>query len=226
VDPHFSDFDYKPLPPLAPVTLFLGVSSAFALLSATVVVLAVFGLVLGLICLRQIRRSNGALGGKMLTRAGVALCGFFLVTGSVWHGYVYATEVPEGYRRLNFLQDISLKEFIFEDGMTKLHPDVAALEGQNVFVKGYIYQSKETMSGLPFETLVLVKDNQICCFGANPKPSDMIVVTMAKGKSARYVEGLVSVGGEFHARAPYSPTQQEPVYGLTGDFVEPARTGY
>ena len=57
-----------------------------------------------------------------------------------------------------------------------------ALDGQRIFIKGYMYPTKE-LEGL--NSFLLVKDTGQCCFGGNPAITDMIMVTMERMRARR-----------------------------------------
>lgn len=217
------EFSYKPVPPTAVVGLALGVFSFIALFGVIGLGVAVFGIVVSLISLFNIRRSAGELGGKMVARAGVLLSAFFLVSGVCYQSFVYAHEVPEGYKRINFASDIASKNFVQKDGVTSVNPDVLKIDKQKVFLKGYMYPTRQDKD---LQTFVLVKDNQQCCFGGQPDVKDMILVEMQGKKRADFYAGLVSVAGEFVAEAPSQAGELRPVYQLKATHFEQARTAY
>lgn len=224
LDPEFEQFSYKPVPPLVPLTLLLGVVSALSLLSVIGLVLALGGIVLGTVCLLKLRNSMGGLGGWKLTWTGFALSWLFLLTGTGWHSYLYATEVPEGYERISFGADISRKGFIVESGQVKPHPDLRALDGKKVFLKGYMYPTRQTEG---IQSFVLVKDSGDCCFGGQPKITDMVEVVMQDGKTVDDCRLLVSVAGVFRLTNEGGQSELSPVFRIEGHHFEgPARTNY
>src|SRR5262245_54647770 len=83
------DFDYHPVPPLAPITLFLGICGIAGLIGLPALSIGVAGIVTGLLCLWQIRRAEGELGGAVLAKIGLFLSVLFLVSGSALHAYTY-----------------------------------------------------------------------------------------------------------------------------------------
>jgi hypothetical protein len=190
-----NQFNYKVVSPLSPLTVVLGVLSLFGFLTAYLIPLAVVGCALGFACLAKIKRLENEYGGKTLTSFGLFLCLVSLFGGTAWQVYSYATEVPEGHTRISFLVDISRKKFVEIEGEKHFHPDVAALDQQMLFFKGYMYPEKRLEN---IEVFILVKDSGQCCFGGNPELSDMIKIVMKKGSPlAKYYAGLVSVAGEF-----------------------------
>ena len=100
-----SEFNYKPVPVMALVTLVLGLLSVIGLAALAGLGVSVVGVVVGFFCLRKIRRSAGELGGKLLATVGFWLSAAFLVGGSALHAYTYQAELPEGYQRVNFARE-------------------------------------------------------------------------------------------------------------------------
>ena len=221
--PQMNDFNYRPVPPLAPAAMVLGICSVIGLISEFALIFGIFGTVLGAICIVRIRRAHGELGGKWLASIGFALSFVFLASGSTLHAYNFATEVPEGHRRVNFYSDISQKGFVVEDGVQQLHPDLRALDGQKIFVKGYMYPTRQT-EGL--RGFLLVKDSEKCCFGGEPQLSDMIGVRMDEGLSVTFRAGLVSVGGVFRVRDNRGAGPLDPLFELEGSYFSRARTSF
>lgn len=218
-----NEFDYRPVAVLAPVSLFLGLASSLILFGLIGAVICILGIVVGSICLWQIRRSFGELGGRTLGRIGLSLSVLFLVSGSALHAYSFATEVPEGYERLSFNNDIAKKGFVVQNGATGLHPDVQQLAEKKVFVKGYMYPTGEEEGLTAF---ILCKDNQQCCFGGQPKLTDMILVEMQDGATVDYTQSLVSVAGVFRTNTGGGAAGQNPVYQIDGVQAGRAKTSF
>ncbi len=222
IEPGFDEFAYKPIPPLAPVSLLLGICALAGLLSALGLIFGLFGFALGWVCLRQIKRADGGLGGLKLARSGVFLSAALFASGLGLNIYWYQTELPEGFQRVNFSQDISRKGFVIEDNHPRMHPDVQALDGQKLFVKGYMYPIGEEQGLTEF---ILCRDNGQCCFGGQPKLTDMIKVKMEKG-TATHSPGMVSVAGVFRLRDLSRAGDLEPAYELDATYFGPAKTMY
>ena len=222
-------FDYRPVPVTVPMAVFFGVCGLLGLLTPVGVPVALIGLFLSAWCLLKIRRSAGEYGGSWLSGTGLLLSAVGFFGGVAIHSVAYATEVPEGYARLNFTQDISKKGFVQENGFLAPHPEVIALDGKNVFLKGYMYPMRQT-EGLP--SFVFCRDSGDCCFGGTPKVEDMIVVKMDGERTTDFYQGLVSVAGTFKLRRSIGDedygklTGAEPIYEMTAIQVEPARTSF
>lgn len=222
-DANFDEFAYKPIPPLAIVSPLLGVCALSGLISPLGLIFAVFGWGLGFVGLRQIRSADGNLGGVKIAQAGIVASVLLLFGGAGLHAYWYQTEVPEGFQRLSFSSDISKKGFVVEDNEPKAHPDIAKLEGQRVFLKGYMYPEGRP-DGL--NAFILCRDNGQCCFGGQPKLTDMISVKMDKSLTARYSDGMVSVAGVFRLRDMRQAGNLSPAFELEATHFGPAKTSY
>lgn len=216
-----NEFDYRPVPVLAPTAAALGVGAAVTFVSVYGAVIGVLAVVLGLACFLKIRNSNGELGGKAVALSGVVLGLMFSTTGSALHAYEYVHELPEGHIRVHFPTEISRKQFVIRQGMMALHPDVEPFVGQKVFIKGWMWQTQQIDE---LDSFVLLKDNGKCCFGGAPKPWDMMVVEMADGKTARSYSGMVSVAGTLRIADQLTP--EGPVYYLDATECGPARTSF
>lgn len=214
----FEQFDYHPIPPLAPITLFLGVCAMAGLIIVPGLAIGAVGTLTGIICLAQIRRSGGELGGRAIARAGLWLSILCFVAGSGWHTYAYATEVPEGHERLNFSWLAKQPTSFNADGTAEVAPEVAALDGKKVFIKGYMYPTRQ-LTGI--SEFVLVKDTGECCFGGNPKISDMLIVQFKDGMTVDHKEQtLVSIAGVFRAKNVQRSGELVALYSIDGTYFK------
>ena len=69
------------------------------------------------------------------------------------------------------------------------------LDGKRIRVRGFMYPTFQD----PVEIFVLARDNQICCFGRNPKVYDLVRVVLRKGVSSPYIQNRpFDVVGLFH----------------------------
>lgn len=216
-------FEYRPVPVLAVVGCVLGVLSAMALLGVTGLAVAVLGTLISGYSLIRILASRGDLGGKRVATLGLGLSVLFLSSGAGWQRYQYLHEVPAGYARTSFSEDISRKGFVTVDGQMTVHPDLEKLVGKPVFLKGFMYPTGQ-MSGL--DSFLLVKDSGTCCFGGNPALQDMIGVVMEPGKTVDFYQGRVSVAGVFELNTQYSGADKEPIFLLKGQIVTKSRTAF
>lgn len=214
------EFDYKPVPVLAPLSLFLAVCGAAALLSPYAIAIGVAAMVTSVSCFLQIRRSSGELGGRKLTLSAFGLAALFSISGASWHSYVYATEVPDGFERLSFSW-LAKQAPYYEDGKLKLADTVLDLDGKQVFVKGYIYPERQSTGLTRF---LLLKDTGQCCFGGQPKLSDMIAVELQGSLTVDHdpINNLYrqySVAGTFRAEPILADGQVVQLYRLDANHV-------
>lgn len=221
--PQNNAFNYRPVPVTAPVTLFIGLASLVGLVSVVGLGICVFGIVIGAACLVKIRRSRGELSGKVPAAIGFVLSMVFFVSGSCLHAYTFATEVPEGCQRVNFYRDISSKGFITKNGQNTIHPEIMALVDEDIFIKGYVYPTRQTEG---ISNFILVKDSDQCCFGGQPDLKDMILVKMQDGMTIDYRPGLVAIAGGFQLRPNVGPGALEPLFQLNGTYFDVARSSF
>ena len=223
-EPDAALFDYRPVPVIAIVGCVLGILSALSLLGATGILVAILGAGFSAVALIRILLARGQLGGKTAAAAGLLLSLGFGVGGAWYQWYLYTHEVPAGFQRVSFSEDISRKGFIREDGQTGIPDEVHALVGKPIFLKGFMYPT-EQMTGL--KSFLLVKDSDQCCFGGQPAREDMIGVVMTGEEGVDFYPGRVSVAGEFELNLGFTGQDNlEPVYLLQGKIVTPSRTAF
>jgi len=207
------EFAYRPVPPLAPISLFLGICALSGFMGIPCLAVGFVGIVLGTIALWQIRRSDGSLGGKGIARLGAGLSALMLFSGSGYHAYAYVTELPEGYQRVSF-GDLAKREPKFVEGKIEVAEEVAELDGKPIFIKGYMYPTGKQTGISEF---VLVKDTGQCCFGGQPKLTDMVVVKFDDGMTVRHREQqLVGVAGIFRASTVVQSGVLTAIYQIDG----------
>lgn len=219
----YEQFDYRPMPLLAPIAGVLAVCSLIAYLGLFGIGLAIIGIFVGLLAVWIIRRSQGALSGMWLAVVGLLLCATNAVGGIGLQVYHYKHEVPEGYTRVNFTQEISNRGFEVRDGAQRVTEAVEALAGKQIFVKGFMYPTGRT-EGLP--GFLLLKDSGQCCFGGKPALQDMIGVQMVPGKEVDYYAGRVAVAGTFEINKNYQGGDLDPIYILVAEHFSKAKTSF
>jgi len=211
--PTTDEFAYRPVPALAPISLFMGVCGAAGFLGVPAMAIAIVGIFCALLALWTIRRSEGTLGGSLVAKLGLGLSLLMTLGAGALHTYTYFTEVPEGHQRITFSW-LSKQDVVQKGNELLISPDVIDLNDKPVFIKGYMYPSRQR-EGL--HEFVLVKDTGDCCFGRQPKLSDMIVVHMKDGQTVKYREQqLVSVAGTFRIAGVHQAGDILGVYTLDG----------
>lgn len=71
-----------------------------------------------------------------------------------------------------------------EDAVDHFPLWLKALNGQPVRIRGFMYPTFESTG---IEQFVLARDNQICCFGRDPKVYDLIAVQLQPGRNTDYI---------------------------------------
>jgi hypothetical protein len=190
------------------VSLVLSVFSVAALAFPSMLILALIGFVLGLAALRQIRLYPLELTGRAPALIGAAVSGLVFAGGAAFHSYNYATEVPDGYQRISFanLQPVAERPDL------PVSPESLELNGEKIFVKGYVYPDGQKNN---IKRFILVPDMGTCCFGGQPKLTDMIEVTLAGGHRINYSLRKRKLGGVLRV-----DTALKPVSGVNGVFYQ------
>ena len=139
----------------------------------------------------------------------------FAVAGPAWLVYQHIAEVPKA--RPGFVC-----RFAARSGSAG--PAGAAgrmeLEGQRIFIKGYIYPGR-TKEGI--RQFLLVRDQGDCCFGGNPKITDRIQVTLVDPLRINFKSRLHKVAGKFHVKPLSQATDGAKggvFYHLEADYVQ------
>ncbi|MBX3423526.1 MAG: DUF3299 domain-containing protein [Pirellulaceae bacterium] len=199
---------YRSLSRAAVASAALAVLGLAAFVAVQMLLLPILGLICGLLGLKAIRRYPEELTGRPAALLGIGLSLTTLVGAISYHAYVYATEVPEGYTRIQFGELAS----------TKGQPDVPTAEalkwnGQRVFVKGYVHPS--SMASASAKKFILVPDLGTCCFGGQPPLTHMIEVNLTGDQYAHRNFRKKGLAGTFSV-TPYL----KPIEGLTGVYYQ------
>ena len=207
---------YRSISRSAIISVVLALISLLAFFSPALLVLPIVGFVLGLSALSAIRRFPLEYTGRGLAITGTIVCGLVAVVGASRHTYVYYTEVPEGYSRISFA------DLQPEPGRPEPIPDQAVeLSGVKVFIKGYMHPG--VASSGKVNHFILVPDMGTCCFGGQPKATDMIeVVIPDDAYRVSYAPRRMKLMGTFAvSRGPRESLGLNDVwYHLTADKVQ------
>lgn len=222
--------DYRSVHTFAVLGLLLGMLSVVVTFTAgssfeSTVMLApipIAGLIVSLMSLRAINAASDLYTGKPLAQLGAALSALFLAFGLGYGGYVYRTEVPEGYTRTSFLemkpseQNMVNRELIPEAIQEFLE------SGEPVFIKGYIRPGSITFQQ-NLKEFLLVRDSNECCFGdiSKVKFFDQVQVRLGTGLTTDFNRGIFRLGGVLSV-GPGDPQAQTPLtYKLDATYVNP-----
>lgn len=102
-----------------------------------------------------------------------------------------------------------------------LTKDIESLHKKKIQIRGYILPSS-VFKQTGIEEFVLVRDNQECCFGPGAALYDCIIISMAKGKTAKFTTRPVAVKGKFEIKEFKYPDSDEhyAIYKLTAEEVK------
>jgi NADH:ubiquinone oxidoreductase subunit K len=225
LDPSVTEFGYRPVPMSVFVGTTLAILSIAALFAWMAIPLAIVALAVSLIGAVRVWRSQGEFAGGILATFAILLSGGMVAAGILLTVHRYRTEIPEGFQRISFARDISQRGvgMAEQEGQTRffIPPEVDALVGKPIYLKGFIYPS-----GRPnyLTQFVLCKDNDQCCFGGQPKLQDMIGVQLTGDQTTDYTSSLVGVAGRLRLNENYGGGSLEPIYLLDAEIVAPALT--
>lgn len=199
---------YRAISKSAVISFVLGLIAIMGWYSAPLLVLALVSAILGIVGYRSILRYPNELTGKTLAVVGAVLGATVLIGGIARHSYVYATEVPEGYVRISFaeLQPDKSKPWI------PVPEKALEFDGEKIFVKGYVYPDGQQHN---IKRFVLVPDLGTCCFGGQPKLTDMIEVTLEEPLQTVYNMKKRRLAGEMKVDMTLKP-----VSGLNGVYYQ------
>lgn len=206
--------EYRALSPMAVASLVMALASPLIFAGPALTFIPALGLLLGLRSWVTIRRDEDLLTGLPLAKAGTFLSLAFIVLGWSWFGYVYATEVPEGYQRVSYA---TLQPHPNDTGQV-VPPEALALDGKRIFIKGYVYPGQQK-SGI--QEFVLCRDNGDCCFGGSPKLTDMILVRLQEPLRMTYESRMWRVAGTFRVNQTQGTDGLgDVVYQLEADYLK------
>jgi hypothetical protein len=205
----------------------LGVLSVFMVVTAAtsfegcllVAPIPLLGIVLSAWSLSKIRGEADRYTGASIALLGLALSILFLVGGVGYGGYVYATELPDGYERISF-NGMKPDELQERSGVI-VPPEIAALDGKKVFIKGYIRPDSISVSR-GIKEFLLVRDNNQCCFGDLSKIAyyDQMYVNMAGSRTVDYSQGVFRIGGVLKIEPQnLMPGSLRPIFSLKADYA-------
>jgi len=208
---------YRAMSGSAVVSVILGVVSLVALLPDFWLVKAipVFGIIAGLGALRRISLQPDELSGRKVALVGVVMSAVMLVTGTAWSAYDYVTEIPDPkYQRI----DYSMLKDPDPSRKNTIPPAALALEGKEVFLKGYMFPTQHQTGITKF---ILCRDNGDCCFGKEPPKSDMVLVDLKQPLTTNFSTGVRRVAGTFRITGTHlGDANLDVFYRLEADYIK------
>ncbi|MEW4452851.1 DUF4190 domain-containing protein [Bremerella sp. JC817] len=204
VDPAIYE-QYRSVSSLAVTSLLLSVISLVMLLAIVLAPVAIAGIVLGFCAVSAIRKNRETLTGSRMAIAGIVISTFALVAGTSRYVYDEYLSLPEGYEVVAF-------------GLLQGQPDqpvpdsALALDGKQVLLRGYIYPHAQKTGLTRF---VMVPDFDTCCFGGQPKLTDMVEVRLADPLTVDFSFSRRKIGGTLRVHPDLKKIED-----LTGVFYE------
>jgi hypothetical protein len=197
---------YRSVSRAAVMSLVLATVGLFGFIFPSLLVIALAGMLLAIVGLSSIRRHPEEYSGTIPAVLGlVAGLGVFC-GGLGYHALVYVTECPEDATRISFYdlnpENKSAPAVPTEKAMS--------LDGKKVFIKGYVYPDGQSTD---IQQFVLIPDLGTCCFGGQPRLTDMILVTLRDPERTVYNQRKRGLTGVLKV----DPTLK-PIQGLTGVY--------
>ncbi|MFZ5830645.1 MAG: DUF4190 domain-containing protein [Planctomycetota bacterium] len=182
---------YRAVSMAAVASLILAVLSFLTAFGWIFVILPVLGLAVGWTALKRIRQNPQELTGRGLAWAGIALSALIGSLGSAVLAYAQMNAIPPGYHAISFSE---MQPDVDRPG--ELIPaKVEELEGQNIYVRGFIYPGRQ-MVGL--KEFVMVPSESHCSFCTRQlRSTEMIWVKMQGDLTTDYTDAMVGVGGRL-----------------------------
>jgi len=103
----------------------------------------------------------------------------------------FRNEAKTGSLRVSFddfdLLKVLNMEPVVDDAVDYMPQWLTNLNGKTIKLRGYMFPTHDAEG---IEQFVLARDNQICCFGRDPKIYDLVQITMKAGKTTNYIPSI------------------------------------
>jgi hypothetical protein len=201
---------YRAISRAAVVSVVLGVMSLVTIFDWWLALVPLAGIMVGWLALRQIHDKPGEVAGLALAWTGLGLCVAFWSLGYGWLFFSHAQEVPFGYQRVDY-EELQPDRNIFGQ---EIPPGIDKLQDKKIFVKGYMKPSRQQTRLKRFILCPAIADCPFC--KPNPRPTEMIAVTLTGDMEADYTSHLVRLGGTFKVD-PQAPNGIP--YSIEADYM-------
>lgn len=209
---------YQSVCKTAVVAVIFGVLGISAFLHQIFLVIPLLAIVFGLLALKAIRKWPEELVGKGAAKVGLVLGLLCFTASAAMHSFIYATEVPDGYRRISFAELKPSSRGIDKNGYPERVED---FDGQKVFIKGYVRPPSGKQYGL--KNFIMVGDFGDCCFGGDPAITDVVAIKIKSDDTVNYGYGLRRIGGTFKLNPKTTTSDEEEIprvfYEIEADHV-------
>jgi hypothetical protein len=210
-----ADSPYRSLSGLAVTSLIFGLLSVLVFVDWLLAILPATAIVLAVLALRKIRALGGDWVGAGLARAGAALAIAFWILSYAWLWHAQAKEIPYGYTAVSYY-DLQADPTVRGQWVP---PYAQSLEGKKIFVKGFMYPSRQQSS---LKGFVISRDNGTCPYCLpNPRPTDLIQVELTGDLRINYTDRLLRIGGELRVQPEPKPgLMPGAAYRLVADYLK------
>ncbi|MCA9104591.1 MAG: hypothetical protein R3B96_09740 [Pirellulaceae bacterium] len=193
-----------------------GILSLGALVDVRLISLSLVALIIGPLGVMLIGKHRDEYTGLKMAWVGALLGPLTLVGGFVSDQVRFRMSVPDGYQALTWYDlepaDPRSQAIISEKAIE--------LAGEKVYLRGYVYPGAARTN---LQRFILVRDSGTCCFGGQPKLTDMVVVNFVNQDRINYSWWPRTLGGTLKVKPP-SDSQFQGVqmgaYYLEADFLK------
>lgn len=109
-----------------------------------------------------------------------------------------------------------LKKWTYVEGKTPIPDFIRAFDGKRVYMTGYMMPLNTVKN---IRSFVFVPSLFGCCYGQPPAVNHIILVNMAEGKTAKYLEDVIRVRGRFHCGEEKLDGELLSLYRIDADEV-------
>jgi hypothetical protein len=208
--------DYRIVSKAAVTSVVFAVLGTLAFVLPVFVVLPLVSLCFGLAAMLTFKKFPGQYTGLTAAKWAAAISGVMLLSAVCMHSYVYATEVPPDYQRISFyeLEPKRNSRLLFSE-------KAAELDGKRVFIKGFV---RPGLKRNRLKKFILVGDFGSCCFGGNPKITDVVAISIQNDNYVNYSFRLRRIGGYFKLHRQLKSVHEKDLahvlYEIEADYVK------
>ena len=210
-----NEFQYRTISKAAVASLALAITGLGAFVFQAFVLLPVLAIGFGFVALMEIRKYPEEVTGKLAAQLGLGF-GLLIAAASIsLHVYVHMTEVPDGYERMAFsdLRPNLRTPLPFSEKAKKL-------DGKKVFLKGYVRPSDQMTN---MKNFILVGDFGDCCFGGNPKITEVVAVNITSDDLIDHSYFIRKIGGTFRLDSSSRRIDEDGIpkvfYSIEADYI-------
>lgn len=210
-----NDLQYRSISKAAILSIVFAILGGLSFFGTVFLILPILGIGFGIAGIFNVKAYPLEMVGKNAAIVGIIMSLLCFSGAAAAHAYVYYTEVPEGYQRISFYD-------LKPNKLTQLPYSEAAkqLDGKKVFVRGYVRANDKERD---LSSFILVGDFGDCCFGGNPKITDVIGVSIKIDETVDYSWRVRKIGGTFrlHDQVKANADDEVPgiVYEIEADHV-------